>query len=206
MLIVESEGLSILNSTFKNNFVSSSYIRTPDLTLSSMRQGAGLTISYINHEGSGYALIQGCRFENNRASVNDGDLDDVLERPKLYVPRGHGGGLLLSFQNTVRHRVDVSNCSFSNNFAKFAGGAISVQFYRGSVNATSPSSSRNTVVINGVVFLDNTCAGAGGAVSVNAYEAANHNRVNVSRSLFHGNSAETEGGGCSFIIEVTIKL
>lgn len=204
MLLRQSKGVFVLNSVFKDNLDYSLYSETRDLTLA-FRRGGGLTIFYLNGSGSGYTLIKNCTFESNIASLSESNREDALGRPRLYVPRGHGGGLLLAFQNTVGHKVDVRNCLFSNNSVKFSGGAISIQFYRGSSNTqvVQPSSHDNVVVIDSSTFLNNTCLEKGGAISINTFESANENRVIVNGSLFEGNHAEQNGGALSNIVEVS---
>lgn len=203
MIVYDVDDIVILNSEFRDNRVHSLYNETSDLTLR-FRNGAGLTIFFADGDSFVQALVQNCTFENNSASLNKINADDAKQRPRLYIPRGHGGGLLLSFQNTSMHNVIVRNCTFSNNFANFTGGAISVQFYRGASNTEEivPSSRDNAVVINDVLFLNNSCSENGGALSINSFEAANQNRVTVNGSVFRGNNASQNGGALSSIIEV----
>ena len=172
------------------------------------RRGAGLTLSYtLESEYGYYARIENCTFRYNRANVSEANDDDIKHRPSLYVPRGHGGAVLLSFQNTSQSIVEIKNCTFVSNSALFTGGAISIHFFRGT-NTTElqSSSNNNTVTIDSSVFQENKCSGVGGALSINTFEAANSNQVVITRSRFERNSAKLEGGAYSFIIEVSCPL
>ena len=169
------------------------------------RSAGGLTLFFVNGTQFVYALVENCQFRYNSARVNETNQGDAELRPKLYVPRGFGGGLLVSFENTVGHKVTIKNCLFSNNYAEFSGGAISVQFYRGSSSnsqVVQPSSHDNVVVMEACMFLNNTCSEKGGAVAINTFETANENTVIVNGSTFNGNHANQNGGGFSNIIEV----
>lgn len=208
--MIKTDGILLQNSVFKNNTASSRYNESSNLNVSSrsFRISGALTLFFIDGSESDYILIRNCTFANNSASANDENIADTEHRPKLYIPRGHGGALLLSFQNTITHTVEIRNCSFTGNSAQFSGGAISVQFYRGSSNTNhvTSSSRNNTVVIDSVVFEENRCLGEGGGISVNSYEAANYNTVIVKGSLFRNNRARTEGGAYRFIIEVSASM
>lgn len=184
---------------------SSKYLSNSGLVMPlQFRRGAGLTLSYTLGSDYGYALIENCTFRHNHADVNESNDDDIRQRPSLYVPRGHGGALLVSFQNTSQYIVQIVNCTFINNSAHFTGGAISIHFFRGTnASELQSSSTNNTVTINDTVFQENMCSGVGGAVSINTFEAANSNQVTITRSRFERNSAELEGGAYSFIIEVS---
>lgn len=214
MLLRQVKGIYILNSIFKDNQDYSLYKKTSDLS-SAFRRGSGLTIFYLNDTEMGQAIVQNCTFENNTASLNENNTKDALERPRLYVPRGHGGALLLAFQNASAQNVDVRGCSFRSNTAKFTGGAISIQFYRGLSdtqvvqpsshdNVVQPSSHDNVVLIENSNFWNNTSLDKGGAISINAFETANENTVIVNGSYFDGNHAEHNGGALSSIIEVSL--
>ena len=149
-------------------------------------------------------LSRNCTFIGNHVLINATNSADVSQRPILYVPRGHGGALHVSFQNTTGHLVSVDNCSFIGNSAELTGGAVSVLFYRGaaSTGAVQASSRNNMVRIENSVFRENNCSRNGGAVSANTFEAANSSRVIIRNSLFERNGAKDEGGAFSFIIEV----
>ena len=205
MLLRQVKGIFILNSIFKDNRDYSLYNENRDLS-ADLRRGSGLTIFYLNDTELGQTLVTNCTFENNSATLNESNQEDALDRPRLYVPRGHGGGLLLAFQNASGHRVDIRDCLFKNNTAKFTGGAISIQFYRGLSNAqvVQPSSHDNVVMIENSSFWNNTSLEKGGGVSINAFETANENTVVVNGSLFDGNFAGQNGGALSSIIEVSV--
>jgi predicted outer membrane repeat protein len=192
---------------FRNNLYHSQYKEEERLSLFFRRAG-GLTIFYYNDTSFGNALVQNCTFECNSAGLNESNKEDASGRPSLYVPRGHGGGLLLAFQNSVGYKVNVKNCTFSNNSARFTGGGISVQFYQG-VSSTPTGqlgSHNNSVVIEDSVFLNNKCVEKGGGLSVNTFETANENVVVVNESRFEGNYAGTIGGAISSIIEVSVSI
>lgn len=203
----QSSNVMFLDSLFENNSAASEYNMSGLNTFRvfNFRRAAGLTIAYFFRSESNYALVRNCTFRNNLVNVNEANEEDAKHRPSLYIPRGHGGALLIYFQSTVKHRVEIKNCTFVENVARFTGGAISVQFFRGFSNRSEAhsSSSNNTVVISGTVFRNNSCEGAGGAISVNTFEAANYNKVNITGNVFEENVAEREGGACSFVIEVS---
>ena len=205
-VVYQSSNVVFMDSLFEDNSAASEYnVSDPNVVQTfDFRRAAGLTISYIHGSKSNYALVRNCTFRNNLVNVSEANEEDVKHRPSLYIPRGHGGALLIYFQSTVKHRVEIENCTFAENLARFTGGAMSVQFFRGSnmSDPESPSSRDNTVVINDTVFQNNWCEGAGGAISVNTFEASNYNEVAVTNSVFEGNVAKREGGACSFIIEV----
>ena len=208
LLMTKTGGILLQNNVFENNTASSVYNigENSNLTLLQFRTSGGLTLFFVNSSVEDNTLIRNCTFTGNNASANEENMADIEDRPKLYIPRGHGGAAILSFQNTNTHTVEIRNCSFTGNSAQFSGGAVSIQFYRGSsnTNRVASSSTNNTVVIDSVVFEANTCLEEGGAISVNSYEAANHNTVLVKGSLFWNNSAGTEGGAYKFIIEASV--
>lgn len=204
MLIDRSENITVLHSVFRDNTASSVYNEYSDLTIL-LRKAGGLIITYVNATDGSHALVQNCTFINNTATLNETNLEDAKQRPRLYVPRGHGGGFLLSFQNTIDHKVELRDCLFRGNSAHFTGGAASVQFYRGASNTAvvESSSHDNVLVIVNTTFIDNNCSEDGGAVSVNAFEGANKNKVILNGSTFSGNRAGRNGGALSNIIEVS---
>ena len=191
---------------FENNLASSFYHEMTDLTFN-FTAGGGLTLFFVNGSNS-HTVISNCTFKDNHAGINDSNRLDAEQRPPLYVPRGHGGGILVSFQTTVGHKVVVRDCKFAGNSAELTGGAISVQFYRGMANTVSmstDSSSNNTVEIDNTTFEANS-AMEGGAVCVKTFEAANYNKVILNGSVLHGNRAIMSGGAFSFNIQVLILV
>ncbi len=207
--ISQSNNTLIQNSTFEGNSAFSRYVEESKLTINFITSG-GLTLFFVNGSNS-YSEINSCTFRDNHAGVNVTNREDAEGRPQLYIPRGHGGGLLISFQTTIGHRVVIRNCTFTGNSAELTGGAVSIQFYRGSADSdvtstNSPSSVNNTVEIEGTTFEENFSSGEGGAVCVNTFEAANYNTVLIKGSVFHNNSAEMSGGALSFNIQVQLLL
>lgn len=203
LFLTEASNITIRNSIFEFNTAASKYSQFKGLKLR-YRTAGGLSLFFINGTQFVYTLVKNCSFRYNSARVNETNQRDAELRPKLYVPRGFGGGLLVSFQNTVGHRVAIKNCSFSSNYAEFSGGAISIQFYRGVSNSqvVQPSSHDNRVTVEDCMFVNNTCLEQGGAIGVNTFETANENRVIVNGSVFNGNHAYQNGGAFSNIIEV----
>ena len=207
MILIGVKNITVLNSVFRDNMGSSMYPEFSNLTIV-LRKGGGLTITYVNAiDGGSHALVENCTFVNNTATLNENNLEDAKQRPRLYVPRGHGGGILLSFENTIDYRVELRDCLFRGNSANFTGGAAAIQFYRGASNiaAVESSSRENVVVIMNTTFTDNSCSEDGGAVSINAFEGANKNNVFLDGNTFSGNYAGRNGGALSNIIEVSFK-
>ena len=136
--------------------------------------------------------------------VNKVNREDSMLRPSSYVPRGHGGGILMFFRNSSNHRVHIVNCFFSENVAEFAGGAVAILFYRGPKGV---GSANNMVLLEKSTFVDNSCvSGAGGAVGGTSFEAAHSNGIEVKDCNILRNNAKNGGGGFSFIIEVRTLL
>lgn len=204
--ITHSSNTLIQNSVFENNLAFSHYTVESDTKLKvNYTIGGGLTL--ISTKEDKYTEISNCIFRDNQAGINESNCKDAEQRPQQYVPRGHGGGFLILFQTAVRHKVVIRDCNFSRNTANLTGGAISIQFYRGSANSdvsitsNSLSSSNNTVEIENTIFEDNSSE-KGGAICINTFEAANYNEVILRRSVFHENNATISGGALSFNIQV----
>lgn len=205
------KNITVADSTFRHNIGISRY--SPGDTLSlQQRFSAGLTIFYLKSPAENQLTIINSTFSNNSADINPDEIKASENRPNSYIPRGHGGALLLSFEDVQNHRVFIENCTFSKNQARLTGGAISIIFFRGfsdiSVDTIPPSSTstNNTVTIRYTRFLENNCSGEGGAISATTLEAANENQVIIRDSSFHGNRASGEGGAYSFIIKASVLI
>lgn len=192
---------------FMDNIAASSYLNNMQLAVATggFRISGGLTLSFRNISTPSYTVIRNCTFTNNSAMVHKSNLEDSLQRPSFYVPRGHGGALLVFFQNSSNHKVIIEECLFYRNTARLGGGAAAVLFYRGSYgpsHLSSSSSTNNTVVMDSCIFSYNMCDGEGGAIGGHAFEAANYNRIMLNRCGVVNNFAGDGGGGFSFSIEV----
>ena len=210
LIIHRSLQLLVEDTTFFNNSGSSSYSNVPQLDISisdnGFRTAGGLTVSFKKLSSLTYALIKNCTFKNNRASINESNKEDASQRPLFYVPRGHGGGLLVAFENSSNHVVTVENCSFVGNSAQIGGGATSILFYRGSsdVSRFGVSSSRNnSVSIVGNYFCNNEVEGGGGAIQGLAFEEAIDNDIIIQNCSIINNSAGIAGGGLLIVLQVT---
>ncbi len=196
----------ISNTIFRNNTAFSPYDYNSDLSnILVFRQSGGLSLTYANNRTGGYILIRNCSFSNNHAGVDLSNMPDYAQRPNQYIPRGHGGGILMDIVNTSRYEIVIEDTVFSNNSAEFSGGAVSILLYRNSSTGINTSSDYNTVLMSNVTFMDNMCNGNGGGVGVSTFEAANSNEVIVRDSRFENNQAMTAGGAFSLIIEVRVQ-
>ena len=145
---------------------------------------------YVNALNS--ATIQKCTFFNNHAVVNVRNSND--SRPDFYRPRGHGGAIVLVFENVTEFTVTIVDTRISKNTAISSGGGIFVSFYNSATN--------NRVIVENTIFEKNSCNQDGGAISVNTFEVANDNALIVDDSTFDRNQAKIGGGACSVYLQV----
>ncbi len=198
------EGTFFLNNTAAIPYSSSSELEVR-IGLGSTRYGGGLTIFIINESFDTHFSIRNCTFRNNQAFINELNQEDALRRPQYYIPRGHGGGVLVLFQNSSNHEVTISDCLFEGNVARFRGGAVAVQFYRGSADLSSigrSSSFSNTITFQRTHFFDNSCHGYGGGIAGHAFEGSLNNSIIFQDGTMRNNSAVMGGGAISFSTQV----
>lgn len=185
------------NCTFRNNTCTLSYEEGDTLAPGDYRFAGGLTLLWrIQHEPPVTVLIKNCTFINNTASVSLDNMDDIKLRPSFYIPRGHGGAIVASFNKTENHTILIEDSVIINNGARFNGGGIFISFYDMSYG--------NEIIINRTVFEGNNCTNVGGGISMNTFEVADSNRLSVENSRFTGNSAWAGGGACTINIQVCV--
>lgn len=183
------------NCTFKNNTCTIAYYEGETLDPGDYRYAGGLTIQWRNQpESQVTALIKNCTFINNTANVSQENMNDVKVRPSFYIPRGHGGAILVSFNRTNNHTILIEDSVIVNNTARFNGGGMFISFYNVSY--------RNEIIINRTVIEGNRCANVGGGISMNTFEIADSNLLMVEGSTFAGNVAWAGGGACTINIQV----
>lgn len=210
LIIHRSLQIVVENIVFMNNSGSSAYINVSQLDISTsnngFRVGGGLTISYRKSSTVSYAQVKNCTFKNNRADVSESNHEDAILRPIFYIPRGHGGGFLVAFENASNNVVSIENCLFEENYAQLGGGGVSVLFYRGSseVSRFGVSSSRNnSLSIVGSSFKKNEAGLGGGAIQGLAFEESTDNHIVIENCSLVNNSARRGGGGLLIVLQVS---
>lgn len=116
----------------------------------------------VNNEAEGEVVLNGLEFEEGYANSSL-DLN------------GEGAGLVIVNAN----EVTVRNCTFRNNFAQDAGGAIYVR-------------TSDEVLISQCVFTNNTSP-VGGALCTESQPADNPRICDIQSCLFDGNTAFNTG-------------
>ena len=183
------------NCTFKDNICTLAYDEGDGLTPGGYRYAGGLTVLWTNQpDFSVLTHVKNCSFINNTANVSSSNDDDLELRPNLYILRGHGGALLVAFNNASNNTLLVEDSQFINNTALFNGGGIFVSFYN--------ESYENQVIINRTTIDGNRCNSVGGGISMNTFEVADSNHLIVENSNFTNNSAWTGGGAFSINLQV----
>ena len=183
----------IFNSIFHDNNSTAFYNNTKTLDPGGFRLSGGLVISWNSTSEKSTTVIRNCTFFNNHAGVNQLNGDD--KRPNIYRPRGHGGAIVVSFENTQNHSLVIENSHVQNNTALFNGGGMFISLYKESIG--------NRVVIADSAFEDNTCVHTGGAISMNTFEIADDNILTVKNSIFERNAAWVGGGAYSLTLQVS---
>ena len=190
----------IVNSTFHDNNSTALYKATQRLDLNDLRFGGGLLISlrpnYIrdnnNTKSSNTIVVQNCTFIKNHANINELNVNDT--RPPFYRPRGHGGAIVVAFEQLSNYTVTIVDTKIIENTASTSGGGVFVSF--------SNTTTDNQVIFKNTSFKKNVCDQDGGAISVNTFQVANNNTVIVEDSRFDGNQAQLGGGACSVNLQV----
>ena len=183
----------IVDSIFHDNNSTVFYNNTYTLDPGGFRYSGGLVISWNSTSEKGSAVVRNCTFINNHANVNRLNRDD--SRPNIYRPRGHGGAIVVSFENTTNHILMIERSRILNNSALFNGGGMFISLFRDSIG--------NDIVITDSKFEDNLCVYTGGAISMNTFEVANENILTVRNTIFERNSAWVGGGACSLTLQVS---
>ena len=168
---------------------------TDRLDPEAIRFGGGLLISWRstdNAEATNTVVVKNCTFINNRADINARNGND--SRPYFYRPRGHGGAIVVSFQNVTGFTVTIVDTRIVGNTALSSGGGMFISFFEGSTN--------NRVIVRNTTFEENTCNQDGGAISVNSFQFANDNTLTVEDSVFDRNNATVGGGAFSLNLQV----
>ena len=139
--------------------------------------------------------IEQCTFSNNRAVTRHNiDFRENEERLFLAAGFGRGGGLsIVTDLSASLNTIQILDCNFTNNSAKWGGGLYIVMH---------KNSSHNAVSVENCVFRGNRCYNlTGGAVEVGFQEYDNMNPQNNTfefiNCLFNKNRA-TFGGGVGF--------
>lgn len=183
------------NCTFRDNNSTFAYDQTESLSPGDYRYAGGLTLAWRNRLTRPVAvLIKDCVFINNTASINANNTNDT-NRPNFYVPRGHGGALIASFNNTQNHTVLIEDTVMTDNAARYNGGGVFVSFYN--------QSNWNQLIINRTRIERNSCNNVGGAISMNTFEIANFNYLIVEGTNFTDNRAWAGGGACTINHQVS---
>lgn len=174
---------SVKNCTFSNNYAAAF--------------GGGMYASNVSD-----VLIDSCDFKENEAVNNGGgirliDTDAVLSHCVFSNNDATrtGGGLSLWAFTRSAVKVDVSDCSFTDNLATFGGGIW--------MGGTTDD---NEFQILNCDFVDNEAtyllpnpgaepSGGGVGVEFAAFGNPTRNHILVKNCLFRGNKADSYGGG-----------
>ena len=154
----------------------------------------GLAIIFTGTSNS-TVTVSNCDFLNNTASVNDRNANDP--RPQGYTPFGNGGAMGIIIREASTHnKVDVQNCRYIGNSAKYSGGSVHVSILQNSKN--------NSLVISNSTFWNSTAEANGGAISVNIFDADEENKVEVVDTDFYNGRAQFGGGALSIVIQESL--
>lgn len=180
---IGASGSSVENCTFSNNY--------------SAAFGGGMYASNVSD-----FLIDSCEFKENEAINNGGgirliDTDAVLSHSVFSNNDATrtGGGLSLWAFTRSAVKVEVSDCSFTDNLATFGGGIW--------MGGTTDD---NEFQILNCDFVDNEAtyllpnpgaepSGGGLGVEYAAFGNPIRNNILVANCLFRGNKADSYGGG-----------
>ena len=182
------------NCVFRDNKCTLFYDEGNTLAPGDYRYAGGLTLLWRIQPEPATVLIKNCTFINNTASVSSRNMADAQVRPNFYIPRGHGGAIVASFNRTENHTILIEDSFITNNTARFNGGGIFASFY--------DRSHGNDIIVNRTVFEGNNCTNVGGGISMNTFEVADSNRLWVENSRFTNNSAWAGGGACTVNLQV----
>lgn len=199
MFLGQTNDLLIANCVFHDNNSTVSYDSTSTLDPGRfLRFAGGLGLLWRNRSNDSpgaQATIRNCSFLNNHAGINTQYMNDT--RPNLYIPRGHGGGIVVFLDRTVSYTIVIEDTIFSNNTALYYGGGIFISFYKNSFS--------NIIIVNNSRFEANRCMSAGGGISMNTFEGSNENTMIVENCSFERNTAWIGGGACSINLQVSLR-
>jgi len=89
--------------------------------------------------------------------------------------------------------LNIQNCKFYGNSAKYTGGSIYIRIFKSSQN--------NSVVISNSTFEECIANATGGAISVDIFDVAENNTVEVVDSNFYTGRAWFGGGAMSIVLQ-----
>ena len=182
----------ITNCTFANNTVTRPDLLSNITTFNFRAYTAGgLAITFNGTTGAS-VTVSNCTFVNNTASVNELNANDP--RPQGYAPFGRGGAMAVLITNYSDSNVlNVRNCMFYSNSARYTGGSIYIPIFKLSRN--------NSVVISNSTFWNCTANATGGAISVDVFDVAENNKVEVVDTDFYTGQAWFGGGAMSIVLQ-----
>lgn len=154
MLIRDTVSLKVEHCKFMYNNGMRPYLGGRNTLNFSTQNSGGIALLYDGFS-SGEAHIENCVFINCSANAL---LPESSHLPYSYVPFGHGGGLLIFFNNPSSIIVSVSDSMFINCTAHHSGGAITVSMINSPKN--------NLVVIRNTSFTNCHAEKTGGGLSV----------------------------------------
>ncbi len=192
LILFQTNNFQIVNTEFYDNNNVRPYNNTGSLDPGDLNYAGGLSLVFQgNVTRSG--IVKNCTFINNTANVNEENVNDT--RPELYIPNGHGGAIVLSFNGAKRHNLTMEDLRVIDNIAVHNGGGLHIRLFQQSTN--------NTVTIRNSQFMNNSCSRYGGAISMNVLDSGNENLLIVENSTFENNSAMVGGGACSINLRVS---
>ena len=195
MLLDRTTDAHISDCVFQDNNSTAVYNYTETLSPGDLRYAGGISINFDDQRDTPwYIKIQNSTFSGNNALLNENNSND--SRPILYLPRGHGGAVLISLNGSVDSMVIIEDSHIRHNTALHNAGGL----YFAAANAHN-----NTVLLRNVVLHNNTCGGLGGGILMVAFESSNHNLLVAENVTFTDNVAEIGGGGCAIQVQVSKK-
>ena len=193
LISFQTDDFQIVNTVFHNNNNIRPYNNTGSLNPGDLNSAGGLSLVFeasVSRSG----VVKNCTFIQNVANISEQNLNDT--RPNLYIPNGHGGAIVLSFNGAQSHRIVIEDSRVIDNTAVHNGGGLHITLFQRSIN--------NSVVVRNSQFKNNICKGYGGAISMNMFEFANENLLMVENCTFENNSASVGGGACSINLRVSL--
>ena len=149
----------------------------------------GGAITFYSQGVEGLNLrISECKFFNNSASPDTGDLKPVILREN-----GHGGAVLIYLAGVNSSEVVVQDSVFEGNHGDVDGGGL----YVSTIGGVGHS---NRFALQRLTFLNNSASEAGGgAISFNSFQISFNNSIEILNSTFESNNASA-GGAVSFVL------
>ena len=184
---------------------------------------------YFNMLKSASVQVTDCVFSANSAYLTEANtrqqIDQALNN-HTYFGRGGGLGIFLD-EYFINIMVDISQCTFDDNFAESFGGGLYI-YIDGNMTLHTFTVSESNFTSNRVGgsgfggglqvvllirnannepsrfnftscrFINNTASFGGGLSSVQVYSQGAGNIISLSDSVFEGNQASDVGGGVMF--------